>query len=134
MSTASKEVKPHKPLPPPNSDFYQLAETLPPEDLTTLKQVRSFMEDKVAPIINKYWVEDSFPFEILPAFKEFNIGGLGMQGYGCRGGSALLPGLVAMEMARTDVSITTFFGVPSGLAMLSIYMDGSEEQKQKWLP
>jgi glutaryl-CoA dehydrogenase len=39
-----------------------------------------------------------------------------------------------MEMARTDVSITTFFGVHSGLAMLSIYMDGSEEQKQKWLP
>jgi glutaryl-CoA dehydrogenase len=134
MSTASKEVKPHKPLPPPNSDFYQLAETLPPEDLTTLKQVRSFMEDKVAPIINKYWVEDSFPFEILPAFKELNIGGLGMKGYGCRGGSALLTGLVAMEMARTDVSITTFFGVHSGLAMLSIYMDGSEEQKQKWLP
>jgi glutaryl-CoA dehydrogenase len=79
------------------------------------------MEDKVAPIINKYWVEDSFPFEILPAFKELNIGGLGMQGYGCRGGSALLTGLVAMEMARTDVSITTFFGVHSGLAMLSIY-------------
>jgi alkylation response protein AidB-like acyl-CoA dehydrogenase len=134
MSTASKEVKPHKPLPPPNSDFYQLAETLPPEDLATLKQVRSFMENKVAPIINKYWIEDSFPFEILPDFKELNIGGLGMQGYGCRGGSALLTGLVAMEMARTDVSITTFFGVHSGLAMLSIYMDGSEEQKQKWLP
>ena len=92
------------------------------------------MEDKVAPIINKYWVEDSFPFEILPAFKELNIGGLGMKGYGCRGGSALLTGLVGMEMARTDVSITTFFGVHSGLAMLSIYMDGSEEQKQKWLP
>jgi alkylation response protein AidB-like acyl-CoA dehydrogenase len=134
MSTASKEVKPHKPLPPPNSDFYQLAETLRPEELDTLKQVRSFMENKVAPIINKYWIEDSFPFELIPEFKNLNIGGLGMEGYGCRGGSALLTGLVAMEMARTDVSITTFFGVHSGLAMLSIYMDGSEEQKQKWLP
>jgi alkylation response protein AidB-like acyl-CoA dehydrogenase len=92
------------------------------------------METKVAPIINKYWVEDSFPFELIPAFKELNIGGLGMQGYGCRGGSALLSGLVAMEMARTDVSITTFFGVHVGLAMLSIYFGGSEEQKQKWLP
>ena len=28
------------------------------------------MESKVAPIINKYWVEDSFPFELLPAFKD----------------------------------------------------------------
>ena len=134
MSTASKEIKPQRPLPSPNSDFYQLAETLSPEELTTLRQVRSFMENKVAPIINKYWVEDSFPFELLPAFKDLNLGGLGMQGYGCRGGSALLTGLVAMEMARTDVSIATFFGVHTGLAMLSIYNTGSEEQKEKWLP
>jgi glutaryl-CoA dehydrogenase len=92
------------------------------------------MESKVAPIINKYWVEDSFPFELLPAFKELNLGGVGMQGYGCRGGSLLLTGLLAMEMARTDVSIATFLGVHSSLAMGSIYLTGSEEQKQKWLP
>ena len=39
-----------------------------------------------------------------------------------------------MEMARVDASFATFFGVHSGLAMGSIYLDGSEEQKQKWLP
>ena len=32
-----------------------------------------------------------------------------MQGYGCRGGSELLTGLVAMEMARTDASIADIF-------------------------
>jgi glutaryl-CoA dehydrogenase len=57
-----------------------------------------------------------------------------MKGYGCRGGSALLFGLVAMEMAKYDASIATFFGVHNGLAMGSIYLAGSEEQKQKWLP
>ena len=123
-----------KPLPAPNSDFYELAETLNAEELSLLKQVRAFMEDKVAPIITKYWTEDAFPFELLPAFKELNIGGLGMQGYGCRGGSALLFGLAAMEMSRVDSSIATFFGVHNGLAMGSIYAAGSEEQKQKWLP
>jgi hypothetical protein len=55
---------------PPNSDFYQLTENLPSEDLATLKQVRSFMESKVTPIINKYLFENSFPFELLPAFKD----------------------------------------------------------------
>src|SRR2546427_3728265 len=99
-----------------------------------MKQVRPFMETKVQPIITKYWVEDSFPFELLPAFKGLNIGGVAMQGYGCRGGSAQLFGLIAMEMARFDVSIATFFGVHNGLAMGSIYLGGSEEQKQKWLP
>jgi len=50
------------------------------------------------------------------------------------GGSQKLFGFVAMELARTDASFCTFFGVHSGLAMGSIYLDGSEEQKQKWLP
>ncbi len=79
-------------------------------------------------------IEDSFPFELLPAIKELRIGGLGMQGYGCRGGSALLVGLAAMEMSRVDSSIATFFGVHSGLAMGSIYAAGSEAQKEKRLP
>jgi alkylation response protein AidB-like acyl-CoA dehydrogenase len=133
MASPVRDKKP-APLPAPNSDFYGLMETLPAEELAVLKQVRTFMETKIAPIITKYWVEDAFPFEILPAIKELNIGGIAMQGYGCRGGSAQLFGLVAMEMARVDSSIATFFGVHNGLAMGSIYLGGSEEQKQKWLP
>src|SRR5882757_7339535 len=133
MASPVKDRKPVS-LPAPNSDFYELVETLPAEELAIVKQVRAFMQTKVAPIITKYWVEDAFPFEILPALKELNIGGVAMQGYGCRGGSAQLFGLVAMEMARIDSSIATFFGVHSGLAMGSIYLGGSEEQKQKWLP
>ena len=125
---------PTKSFPAPNSDFYELVETLPAEELAVVKQVRTFMETRVAPIITKYWLEDAFPFELLPAIKELNIGGVGMQGYGCRGGSALLFGLIAMEMARFDASIATFFGVHNGLAMGSIHLGGSEEQKQKWLP
>ena len=126
--------KTSKPLPAPNSDFYALAETLPREELEVVKQVRTFMETKVSPIITRYWVEDAFPFELLPLIKELNIYGVGMEGYGCRGGSAQLFGLVTMEIARFDSSIATFFGVHSGLAMGSIYLGGSEEQKLKWLP
>jgi len=134
MTTAGKDIKQPKPLPAPNSDFYQLAETLNAEELALVKQVRTFMETKVAPVINKYWADDAFPFELLPALKELNIGGLGLKGYGCRGGSARQFGFVAMELARVDASFCTFFGVHDGLAMGSIYLDGSEEQKQKWLP
>jgi glutaryl-CoA dehydrogenase len=134
MATERREIKQTKPLPAPNVDFYELTETLPAEEKDVLKQVREFMQSKVAPIITKYWVDDAFPFELLPAIKELNIGGVGMEGYGCRGGSELLFGLVAMEMSRFDSSIATFFGVHNGLAMGSIYLGGSEEQKQKWLP
>jgi glutaryl-CoA dehydrogenase len=132
--TTTTEKKQPKPLPAVNSDFYNLAETLTAEELATVRTVRAFMESKVAPIINKYWADDAFPFELVPAFKELNIGGLGLEGYGCRGGSQKLFGFVAMEIARIDPSVCTFFGVHNGLAMGSIYLDGSEEQKQNWLP
>src|ERR1700747_89969 len=132
-TSAMKDGKKPVVLPAPNSDFYALAETLPAGELAIVNKVRAFMETKVAPIITKYWVEDSFPFEILPAIKELKLGGVGLEGYGCKGGGGLLAGLVAMEMGRIDASISTFFGVHSGLAMSSIYYGGSEEQKQKWL-
>ena len=54
-----REIKPPtkqpKPLPAPNSDFYEVYETLTPEELATVKRVRAFMEDKVVPVITKYW-------------------------------------------------------------------------------
>ena len=134
IANQTKEIRQPKPLPAPNSDFYQFAETLPAEELAIVKKVRAYMETNVAPIINKYWAEDAFPFELLPSFKELNLAGLGMHGYGCPGGSPLLVGLVAMNIARTDTSFCTFYGVHSGLAMNSIYLVGTEEQKQKWLP
>jgi len=130
----AKSVKARKPLPAPNSDFYYLYETLPAEELAVVKRVREFMETKVAPVITDYWVRDAFPFDLLPAVKELGIGGVGMKGYGCAGGSLALLGFIQMEIARVDPSFSTFLGVHNGLAMGSIYIDGSEEQKQKWLP
>jgi len=133
-ATAARKTDAPKALPVPNGDFYQLVELLNADELAVVKKVRTFMETKVKPIIAKYWSDDAFPFELLPSFKELGIGGLGYEGYGCAGGSQKLFGFVAMEMARVDPSIGTFFGVHSGLAMGSIYLDGSEEQKKHWLP
>jgi alkylation response protein AidB-like acyl-CoA dehydrogenase len=133
-ATARNPTAQPKPLPLPNGDFYQIEETLSVDELAIVKQVRAFMETKVAPVINKYWVDDAFPFDLLPAFRDLNIGGLGLEGYGCKGGSQKLFGMVQMEITRIDASFATFFGVHDGLAMGSIYLCGSEEQKQKWLP
>src|SRR5947199_843338 len=133
-AAAASVKKAPKPLPAPNSDFYQHIDVLTADEKAIVRKVRAYMETKVQPIINKYWSDDAFPFELLPSFKELQLGGLGFEGYGCAGGSQKLFGVVAMELARVDASFCTFFGVHSGLAMGSIYLDGSEEQKQKWLP
>jgi glutaryl-CoA dehydrogenase len=121
-------------LPAVDGDFYQIAGLLSEEDRQVLDRVRAFMEAQVAPIINHYWTRAAFPFDILPGFRALGIAGMPYQGYGCPGKSTLLDGFISMELARVDPSIGTFYGVHSGLAMGSIYLCGSEEQKQRWLP
>ncbi|HMA37388.1 MAG TPA: acyl-CoA dehydrogenase family protein [Chloroflexia bacterium] len=123
-----------KALPPPNGDFYAISTTLSADDQALLRRVRSFLEAEVAPIITEYWIREEFPHHLIPRLATLDIVGLSYQGYGFPGQSSVLDGLLAMEMARVDSSIATFFGVHSGLAMGSIYLCGSEEQKQQWLP
>ncbi len=117
-----------------HADFYALELLLDDEDQALLLRVRTFMEKEVQPIINRYWTRAKFPHEILPGLAELGIAGLPYAGYGCPGKSPLLDGMVAMELARTDPSIATFNGVHGGLAMGSIYLCGSDEQRQRWLP
>src|SRR5215469_14204870 len=126
--------KADQPLPPVSGDFYNIASVLNSEDAELVARVRSFMETEVAPIITRYWIRAEFPFELIPKVAALDIAGLSYQGYGCPGKSTTLDGLVALEMARVDASMATFFGVHSGLAMGSIYLCGGEAQKQQWLP
>ena len=133
-ATALKPSAPRSSFRSPNGDFYQIEETLSADEQAILKKVRDFMETKVAPVINKYWVEDAFPFELIEPLKELNIGGIGIDGFGYKRASDKLHGMLSMEMTRVDASFATFFGVHIGLAMGTIALLGSEEQKQKWLP
>jgi alkylation response protein AidB-like acyl-CoA dehydrogenase len=92
------------------------------------------MDDEVEPVINDHWTRGEFPHELVPGLADLGIAGIAYSGYGCGGRSTLLDGMIAMELSRGDASIATFMGVHSGLAMGSIYLCGSEEQKQRWLP
>jgi glutaryl-CoA dehydrogenase len=120
------------------TDFYLMEETLDPSGRELLERVRAFMEKSIQPVINHYWVREEFPHDLVGEMRALGIAGLSYEGYGCPGGSyaqrCLLDGMIAMEIARVDSSIATFFGVHSGLAMGSIYLCGSEEQKERWLP
>ncbi len=120
--------------PPIDADFYDVEAKLSPEDRALQLKVREFLEREIKPLVNKYWLHDEFPFEIIPKLAELNVCGYVFEGYGCAGGSSLMDGIIAAEFGRVDPSIATFLGVQSGLAMGSIYMCGSEEQKQEWLP
>ena len=117
-----------------NSDFYVLDDYLNDTDRALIARVRSFVEQDVTPIINEYWEKADFPYQLVPKFAGLGIIGTAIQGYGCPGLTRLQTGLVAMELSRGDGSVNPFNAVHSGLAMGSINLLGSDEQKQRWLP
>ena len=101
-------------LPPIDGDFYDLDLKLTQEQREIQMKVRDFMEQEIAPIANDFWKKADFPIEIIPKLAELNICGVAYKGYGCPDLPFVMEGIIAEELARIDVSISTFFGVHSG--------------------
>ena len=119
---------------PAGTDYFRMDDLLTDEERTWRDKVRVFGDREVLPVINGYWERAEFPFELVPKVAELGICGSTIEGYGCPGMSTVAAGLVNAELSRADGSISTFVGVHSGLAMTTIAMLGSEEQRQRWLP
>src|SRR3954468_6599573 len=127
------------------TDLYLTDELLSDEERALRDRLRDFCAREVTPVINDYWERAEFPFELVPKIAELGLAGGVIKGHGCPGMSATAAGIVSMgggraeagivsmEWARADGSIGTFFGVHSNLAMQSIDMLGSDEQRERWL-
>ena len=118
------------------ADFYTYEALLPDDERKLLLKARALMRDQVKPLVNENWAKGEFPTQLIGLFRESGLAGLPYEGYGEHrpAVSNLLSGTMAMEMARTDASVSTFFGVHNGLAMYSIESGGDQEQRDRWLP
>jgi glutaryl-CoA dehydrogenase len=117
------------------TDYFRIADQLTPAELDYLRRVRDFVDGEVLPAINAYWERAEIPWPLIRSLAKLRVVGDGIDGYGCPPMSPIASGLVHMELNRgDDGSIGTFLGVQAGLAMQSIAMLGSEEQKQRWRP
>jgi glutaryl-CoA dehydrogenase len=118
----------------PADDFYSYHDLLGAEESAMLDKVRTFLQKSVAPIANDYWARAEFPFELIPEFAALELAGLPFDECPGKAPSNLFNGFLALEMARVDASMSTFWGVHAGLAMGSIARCGSPEQRKRWLP
>jgi glutaryl-CoA dehydrogenase len=116
------------------TDYFLVRETFDDEQWERFMATRRFVDDEVLPAINAYWEPAELPWPLMRRLAELQIVGEDIEGYGCPGMSPLARGLVHMELHRGDGSLGTFLGVQAGLAMKTIDMLGSEQQKQRWLP
>jgi glutaryl-CoA dehydrogenase len=116
------------------TDYFRVREQFSDEQWEHFIATRRFVDREVLPAINEYWEAAELPWPLMRRLPELGIVGEDIRGYGCPGMSPLARGLVNMELHRGDGSLGTFLGVQSGLAMKSIDMLGSDEQKERWLP
>lgn len=116
------------------TDFFSVREQFTAEQWDKFIAVRRFVDQEVLPDIGAYWEKAELPWHLFRRLPELKIVGEDIQGYGAAGMSPMTCGLVHMELHRGDGSLGTFLGVHAGLAMQSIAMCGSDEQKERWLP
>jgi glutaryl-CoA dehydrogenase len=121
-------------LAPLVGDLYGYEQMLPVEDQAVLLRLREWLQRDVAPIANDQWSRGEFPHHLVPSLGELGVIGLGYDRPGRPAASRLLTSFVTLELSRVDTSMATFFGVHSGLAMGSIVLLGSPEQRERWLP
>jgi glutaryl-CoA dehydrogenase len=116
------------------TDFYSLDELLTDHEREIRDRVRVWVDTKVVPIAADFWEAARFPAELVKGYGELGIAGASIVGDGCPGLSFLAEGMIAAELARGDGSIATLNAVHSGLAMTTIGMLGSPEQRAQYLP
>lgn len=119
---------------PLSADFLNTHEYLSAQEKLTLAQLRALLAEHAAPHVNDWWRDAEFPHELR---KTLAAGGWFNHAYEQTRpfeNSALFRGMVALELARVDASLATFFGVHTGLSMGSIMLCGSDAQRAEFIP
>lgn len=116
------------------TDFFNLDSLLDERELALRDRVRAWGDTDVVSTINDYWEKAQIPWDLVEGYGRLGIAGGSLRDYGCPGLSPVAEGMIVAELARADGSISTINAVHSGLAMATVGLLGSDEQKQRWLP
>ena len=115
-------------------DFLNLDTLLSEEERLIRSTVRSFVDDRVKPIIEEHHRHATFPTELIPEIGRLGFLGATIDEYGLPGLGHVAYGLIMQELERGDSGIRSFVSVQSGLVMYPIHTFGSREQKDRWIP
>lgn len=116
------------------TDYFFVREQFTDEQWDRFRRTRAFVDDEVLPAINEHWERADLAWPLFRRLGELGLVGDDIEGYDCPGMSPLAWGLVHMEVNRGDGSLGTLLGVQAGLAMRTISLLGSDEQRERWLP
>ncbi|MBI4566580.1 MAG: acyl-CoA dehydrogenase family protein [Planctomycetes bacterium] len=115
-------------------DFYEMDGLFSEEEVMVRDTVRSFVTEKLLPLLPECWEKGTFPKTLIRDIGEMGLMGANLTGYGCAGMNNVAYGLAMQELERGDSGVRSFCSVQGALVMYPIHTFGNEEQKQRYLP
>lgn len=117
-----------------DTDVYGIFAELPQEERALAERARAFMTPEVTEQMREAWDKAEYPLSVVQAMGQVDLLRDGVPVEGMPEVSRVAAGLATMEIAKADGSLSTVVAVQGGLAMRSIQLCGSAEQKAKYLP
>ncbi|MBK0418055.1 acyl-CoA dehydrogenase family protein [Leucobacter sp. CSA1] len=130
LGTAEPEYELWEPLDP---DVAGVFRDVPAADRAYRDRARAFVQDELRPVIDGFWDRAEYPLHLARRLGELDLLRDGIDVPGFPEQSLTAASLVTMELSRGDGSIGTIVGVQGGLALRSIALCGSPEQRDRWL-
>jgi len=97
--------------------------------------VRSFAWERVAPVAEELDREARFPVDLVREMAELGLMGIPIdERYGGAGGDTVSYALAIEELTRIDSSVAITVAAHTSLGTMPIYLFGSDEQRERWLP
>jgi alkylation response protein AidB-like acyl-CoA dehydrogenase len=97
--------------------------------------VRSFAEERIAPVAEELDREHRFPYELVAGLAELGLMGIPIpEEHGGAGGDTLAYAIAIEELTRIDSSVAITVAAHTSLGTMPFLLFGSEEQKREWLP
>lgn len=97
--------------------------------------VRSFASDEIAPRAEQIDETNEFPMDLWKKMGDLGLLGVTVDEKYGGSGMGYMEHIIAMEeISRASASVGLSYGAHSNLCVNQIYLNGTEEQKQKYLP
>ena len=108
---------------------------LEPEHEELRKTVAAFAREAVAPVIGGFYESDAFPYPVIAGMAQLGLFGLPFpEEYGGMGGDTFALCLALEELGRVDSSVAITLEAAVCLGAMPLYLFGTDEQRDRWLP
>ena len=106
------------------------------EDVNALRDsVHRWAQDRVKPLAGQIDRDNMFPADLWREMGDLGLLGVTVdEAYGGSGLSYLAHAVAVEEVARASASVSLSYGAHSNLCVNQIHLNGTEAQKQKYLP